>query len=299
MSGATTSSGLQDLAVRPATADEWDSAWARSPYATFFESRCFAELWSSYTRGECQPQAQRLSSGDRWTAVVPLTEQRAARGLASVYVLGPAGTYGGWLELGGHIDFAGAAMLCQWLISSHRSLVWRANPYDSVALHAFPKSAIIDFTQAIPLGREASSVLKGWSPSHAGAVREADGLGVTVRRASSLADWRSYYELYERSLTRWGSAANVQYDWRLFELLADMPLDHVQLWIASAAGTDLSGIVCVLHKNRVVAWSCARVERGIRLPSRAEDGSPADSRSNRPRRQMGRFVSQQRTQRCR
>lgn len=263
MSATRTSSGLQDLTVRAATCDEWDSAWADSPHATFFESRFFAQLWSSYTRGECRPRPQVVSLGDKWSVVVPLTEQTAARGLDRIHLLGPAGTYGSWLELKGRVDGPGAALLSRWLVSAHRSLVWRANPYDSVALHAFPKRACIDFTRSIQLVGGASCVFQRWFRSHKGAVKKAEKLGVTVREASCLDDWRSYHDLYVQSLGRWGSTATVRYDWRLFELLAGMPSSQVRLWISSAASTDLSGVVCFLSRHNVVAWSGASSEEAF------------------------------------
>ena len=84
MSATRRASDSRELSVRAATAEEWDLAWQRSPSATFFESRRWAELWSSYTAGECQPEPKLVSFDDGATVVVPLTRQRAARGLGSV-----------------------------------------------------------------------------------------------------------------------------------------------------------------------------------------------------------------------
>ena len=245
---------MHGLSVRAAAAAEWDTAWDQSQTATFFESRLWAELWFAYSAGRYEPEPKVVSLADRWKVVVPLSRQRTVHGLAPTNLLTPGGNYGGWLELEGKVGAEDVGLLVNWLTTRHKSLSWRANPYDAVTLAAFPASARSDSTETIPLGGEIESVARGFSHSHSGAVRKASRLGVTVRNGYTPADWRSYYGIYCASLTRWGPRATTRYGWRLFELLAGLPRDVVRLWIASLDGRDLAGIVCVCSKRRVVAW---------------------------------------------
>ena len=247
-------SARRELRTRVATSEEWDRAWRQSSTATFFESRQFSELWSSYTQGQCCPDPMLVSLDNEWSVVVPLTRQTAVRGLATVYLLAPANTYGGWLELSGRVDAKGAARLTAWLTSHCGSLAWRANPHDSVALAAFPPRGRIDLTQAIPLGGGIDAVMRRWSKNHARSLRKAWKHGVDVRRAECLSDWQSYYRLYEESLERWAEGVTMRHEWRLFALLAAMNPDDVRLWIASRQGQDLAGALCLASRHCVVYW---------------------------------------------
>lgn len=242
------------LHLRSAAPDEWDRAWRRSAAATFFESRGFSELWSSYTQGRCSPAPLLVALDEECSVVVPLTRQTAVRGLATVHLLGPASTYGGWLELSGRVGPRGAARLTELLTTQCGSLAWRANPYDSVALSAFPARRRIDMTQVIPLGSGIDAVLARWSKGHARSLRKSWKQGVTVRRADCLSDWRSYYRLYQESLERWADGVTMRYEWRLFALLAAMDPDSVRLWIASREGQDLAGVLCLASRHCVAYW---------------------------------------------
>jgi len=247
------------LRVRAPTADEWDVAWSRSPHATFFESRLWAELWFLYTAGRTEPAPKLISLDDDWSIVVPLSRARAARRLHCTYLLTPAGNYGGWLNLSGHLQPRHAGQLAAWITSSCESLIWRANPYDAIAMTAFPKTARDDTTESLSLDGGVDKVMDRWSRSHSEAVRRALKLGVVVRRGRSWSDWRSYYRLHQRSRERWGPQAKSHYEWRLFELLAALPSENVQLWIASRHGEDLAGLVCLCSTRCVVAWQSAAI----------------------------------------
>ncbi len=42
-------------AERPATSEEWDQIWSSSAYATYFQSREWAEIWQDYSEGQLRP----------------------------------------------------------------------------------------------------------------------------------------------------------------------------------------------------------------------------------------------------
>ena len=48
------------IEVRAATNQEWDDLWRESANSTYFHSREWAEIWSSYTNGRVQPAPRPL-----------------------------------------------------------------------------------------------------------------------------------------------------------------------------------------------------------------------------------------------
>ncbi len=61
------------IEVRAATNKEWDELWRESANSTYFHSREWAEIWSSYTNGRVQPTPRLVLFSDGAEALLPLS----------------------------------------------------------------------------------------------------------------------------------------------------------------------------------------------------------------------------------
>jgi CelD/BcsL family acetyltransferase involved in cellulose biosynthesis len=252
-------------ALRAAADAEWDATWSGSPYATYFQSRPWAELWRDYTGGATAPAPRWVEFSDGRTALLPLSEQVAGMGLVRTAISSPGGTGGGWLSrdvLGErHVE------LLTSILTRHTDLRWRVNAFDpaQAALelpHSEPQT-----TRALPLCEDFDAVFRRASKGHRSAVKQAEREGVSLRLAFDPKDWREYFEVYQESLARWGDRASSNYTWPLFARLSEQPRDDVKLWIAEVEGQFAAGAVCLYAPRHVVYWhGAARAEFFSRRP---------------------------------
>ena len=165
--------------ARPATADEWDVAWASDPTATFFQSRAWADAWSAATNGRMRPAAMRVEAGER-TAVIPITLDARAGGLASIARLSPASTWGGALAA----PDGEAARLASYgyVLDTFDSLEWVVSAFAPHPPDWLPATAH-GHTSVIELVRPFEQVRAGWRKGHRSATAQGRRLGVTVDQA--------------------------------------------------------------------------------------------------------------------
>ncbi len=251
--------------VREASPREWDEAWEACSYATYFQSRAWAEDWASYSNRSLRPYPLRLSFEDGATAVLPVTRQLRRKGLALRYWLSPAGTYGGCLA-GEQLTRAHARGLLAWLQEDLTPFWWRVSPYDPHAEVFAPFATEQDETHAIQLGWGYDSACELATHGHRCAVRKAAREGLSVRRGGSPEDWAAYYRIYERSLERWGDRTSSRYDASLFELLRRRGSPSVELWLAQLADGDIvAGGVCLYGPRHVAYWHAAALSEFFSL----------------------------------
>ena len=247
--------------IRRATSDEWDRVWQACGYATYFHSREWAEIIRAYTDGHTQPEPVSVIFSDGKTALLPLSAGLAASGRRD-YVSSPCGTYGGWISessLG-----ADHAVLLHDLLTSEQ-IVWRLNPYDTVAQTALAGLGEPDETQALRLCDGFESIYRHWSYDHKKAERQARRNGVQVRMAAGIEDWRAYYGVYQDCLRRWADGATSSYGWELFDQIRRLSSPWVALWLATYDGAVVSGILAFHTKSHVVAWHGATFEHCFHL----------------------------------
>ncbi len=84
--------------IRPATDEEWDAIWNGCEYATFFHSREWAGIWHAYTDGKMSPAPQTITFSDGKKCLLPISSQKVLKGLKTVGISSPAGTFGGWIS---------------------------------------------------------------------------------------------------------------------------------------------------------------------------------------------------------
>ena len=240
---------VEIVETRPATAAEWDALWAACPWATYAESRAWAEDWSIYTRGRMSPTPLLVRFSDGRRVALPLTRQR--RRPTPRYLLTPAGNYGGWLSEE-PLEPIHAELLVEWLLQTCRPLWWRVNPFDPLAGVAARHATEPDVTHAVALDGYDEARHK----SHSSAVRRARRLGLRVRPAAGAADWQEYYNIYAAALQRWGDDATSHYRAELFELLRRR--DGVELWVVEDSGGALiSGAIGLYTEHHVAVWHMA------------------------------------------
>ncbi len=251
---------------RPASSQEWDSAWKTCDYATYFQSREWSDIWRVYTHNKIVPQPLFITFSDSKTVVLPLATRRVAAGIFKEYLLSPGGTYGGWLCEDG-LTAEHVKQLNEFILKNCKQLVWRLNPYDEQAGVWTHENAEADESHAIDLSEGFAAVFKNWSKGHRSAATKSRREGVEIREAQTIEDWRAYFGAYEDSIRRWGDKTSMKYRWELFEELFRRDTSHIKLWLGIYDDKIISGQLCFYAKNHVVYWHGAALEEYFKLRS--------------------------------
>ena len=241
---------------RAAQREEWERICTSCPYATFFHTPLFADIFVRADGGRTAHGAQMVHFSDGAAAIVPLVNKRFFGNLLRVSLSMPGTTFGGWVSAD-TLTEAHARELAAHLCEGGRNLVWRENPFDPQVGRIDLANCRDDFTQAIDLrdGFEAASAR--FDHAHRKAVRKALASGVSIVEASSFDEWESYFALYSASRTRWkekGLLRSRGYDRALLRALYESPPGHRRLWIAHVNGTAAAGILCFYWNRHAVAW---------------------------------------------
>ncbi|MEY4544663.1 MAG: hypothetical protein RL685_858 [Pseudomonadota bacterium] len=249
------------------TRDEWAALWRESETATFFHSPEWAELWSRFDPAT-QSVPERLRFSDGRQALLPLCFERRFGGLLGCFTASPQATFGGWIARDPVDDAQADALLEHLLERGSSSLVWRMNPYDSVAFDAGQRRGLwcrADHTHAIELSPGADALAKKFKNGYRSDIRKALKTGrISVEPATSVDEWRAYYRVYQETLGRWGHQLSEGYPWELFELLARLDSPFVKLWLARYDGAIVSGELCLYARRHVVSWHAATLQDYLR-----------------------------------
>ncbi|MFQ5700211.1 MAG: lipid II:glycine glycyltransferase FemX [Acidobacteriota bacterium] len=233
--------------------------------ATFFHTPLWHRLVvRTFPRYRDVSLGATLASGVR--VVVPLLEVgRHVKGLFRDHVSTFAGCYGGPIADGPLEDRERSAIQAALLGQPRLAqLQLTSNPFGADPVELEDHVAREDFTQVLRLGPGCSSVLGGFSDSNRRSIRKARRLGVTIRAAETLADYRAYYGVYEDSLRRWGQRATSRYPVGLFEQghrLAREHPGHLKLWLAEHEGDVIAGAWVFYWNRHGVYWHGGTMER--------------------------------------
>ena len=258
---------LKILTTRPATDDEWDTIWENCEYSTYFHSREWSEIWKKYTHGKIKPAGRIVKFSDEKTDLLPFSSRNLFMSILKQAVSSPAGTFGGWLSLH-ELTHQHGALLYEYIHANYKDLIWRLNPFDPIAGHIELEHARSDETLALNLERGFEAIYKNWTQSHASAARKARKArkeGVEIKEASSLQDWKDYFEVYKGSLDRWGESVSSVYQWSLFQDFHDLHSSRVKLWLAVYHDRIVSGALCFYAKIHVVYWHGAALSEYFHL----------------------------------
>lgn len=251
--------------IRPATADEWDAIWQQCDYATYFQSREWADIWKIYTKGKMRPEPKLVLFSDGKKALLPLSSQKVIRKLTKQYFSSPAGTFGGWIS-SDKLNKEHSNLLIGCLFNRFNNLVWRINPYNEKEF--VPEAVKIGIkneeTYALDLKVGFKTIYQQWIKEKKSLVRKVKKAlreGVSIETASTLNDWQDYYQVYEESLKRWGEKASFKYEWKLFNDIYQLNSPHVNLWLAIYQEKIIAGSLCFYSKQHVVYWHGAALSQ--------------------------------------
>jgi hypothetical protein len=241
-----------------ATADVWDRLVDVAPDATFFHTRAWAEsLTQTYPFLRNASRAFELADGA--IAVLPLIQRSWLRGVLVSYQSVTPGVYGGPIaerplsddEVRAIVQAIARPGLVRLRINASPYATWRQPGH----LTTQP-----DFTQAIDLSGGADAAFKAASDGHRRNVRRAQASGLTVRLATSAADYEAYYDVYQDSLRRWGNQALTHYPLELFLNIREHCGDSARLWLVCKDDQVIGGALNFYHNRHVVYWHGAFLE---------------------------------------
>lgn len=257
---------LKITQVQTATNQEWDEIWENCDYATYFHSREWAETWQHYTQGKLQPEPKLVKFSDGQQALLPLSSQKVLKGLIRSYVSSPAGTFGGWLSRD-DLSINHTNLISRFLIDLG-DIQWRLNPYSTLSDKVLGGNLKQDVTDVIDLQIGFDLLCKKWhknSSSLLRKIRKATREGVSIKIASSLEEWQTYYKIYQSSLERWGGKETSKYEWYLFDLMFQLHSPNIKLWLAVYQDHIISGALCFYSKIHVVYWHGAALSEHFDL----------------------------------
>jgi hypothetical protein len=245
-------------ATKIATNPEWDALADAAPYATFFHTREWAELWQQYTGGSLRAVGHLARFDDGVVALLPAVE-RTIFDLPHVGRLSPTlrtvmssygSTYGGWIS-SARLTVEHHRALWEW--TRRFNVCLASNPYDPALNEAGLPWTDRDVTHVVELPAREDGLRSGWSRGHVSAVNKATRAGLTVTAATTAEQWRGYVQVYGLSLRRWEKPA-VAYRDDLFEALSRSRSGKVRLWVVEHEGRVIAGAVCLYHGSTVMYW---------------------------------------------
>lgn len=236
----------------------WLDVAGKSRQATFFHTPHWRDLAiRTYPEYADASVAAILDDGTR--VVLPLLETgRSGKGLLRHVMSTFGGCYGGLIS-DSPVSPDGVAGVYEGLLGGLRvdSLQLTTGPLSEETPMPDRFEASPYSTHLLPLDEGWEAVERRFSRGNRASINRGRRMGVTTRVATSLEEYRAYYAVYERSLSRWGERATSRYPWRLFEEGCEMARsapERIKLWIASV-GTDLAAGAWVFYWNRhAVYW---------------------------------------------
>ena len=232
---------------------EWDIVWKSCPYATFFHSREWANIWQKYTNGQIIPKPEGICFSDGLEILLPFCEEKFLHFFSKKTISSPAGTYGGWIS-SKSLDQEHQAVLIKYIFQTHQNLYLRLNPYEKSRISDLGGNVIPDTTSTLDLSASFDQIFHSWSKGHKSAVKKAQQAGVTIDIARSSDDWDSYYSAYLDSINRWGDNVSSFYKRSLFTILENQSSENIKLWLANYNGAVVAGALCFYSQDHVVYW---------------------------------------------
>jgi hypothetical protein len=244
--------GIHIQKILPAGDEEWDRIWKSCDYAVYAQSREWAEIWSDYTKGMVYPAPQFIHFSDGKTALVPFSIRNFAGGLLKKHVLSPAFCFGGWLS-DDPLSEAHDELLTAYLLKKVGNLLWLVNPFQKIStLGEIAGNRKPYETQVLNLTQGFEPIHKKWKKGAiARKARKAEKAGVEIRTASSAAEWKEFFGVYEDTLRRWGDSTGMRYDYKMTDIVLSKNSPNIRLRIAVYENKIIAGNILFYAKRHV------------------------------------------------
>jgi hypothetical protein len=260
--------------IGPASLSEWDIIWRECEYSTYFHSREWADIWSSYTKRKISLTPFLVKFSDGKKALLPfscITTEGILPvlvGTRRLYLSSPECTYGGWISTD-KLNSNHGLLLLNLIKKKFNNLFLRMNPYDDVILNSGFSISDEGETHSINLKKGFDVISSNMSRDHRRGVKKAIEHGVSTRTASSIEDWLDYYQVYEKTVNRWGNRLlGDKYSWSLFHDIFRRNSPNVELWLATYQGKVVSGELCFHSKTHFVSWHGASLDTYFNIKPR-------------------------------
>jgi hypothetical protein len=237
-----------------APTDAWKEIYNNCDYATYFHSVDFAQSVVAYMP-QIKIASRYIEFSDHKKAVFILFKQFAFKGLLTSYVSSIFGVYGGWVSAD-TLNEVHYSLLTSWILKSN--IFIRFNPYQTPVydkLNIKPEN-----TQRLNLKTGYENLYKNYDYRHKHAIKKAIEKGVTIVKANTLQDWKTYYEVYSDSIRRWGDKTRSVYQWPLFESFFNNKTGNINLHLAIYADKIVAGAICFNSKNKILYWHGSYLE---------------------------------------
>lgn len=245
--------------IRLATPQEWDDIWCRCEYATHYQSREWAEIWKTYTKGRTQPTPKLISFSDGKKALLPLAHQRRWKGIFSRYI-----SNGGWISID-VLDVNHASLIADFLTRETGNLCWLLNPHNKLECDTNIKITRDNKKHVLNLGNGFDAVYKNLTSPNRRAVKKALRYKVTIKVADKIDDWQTYFKIYQDTIRRWRKKdfglRGSEYSWEFFSYIFKRDSPNIKLWLAIYDSKIVAGVVIFYAKKHVLAWHSAVLEK--------------------------------------
>ena len=248
----------------PAGEDVWWEVARGCAYATFFHTPLWHRLAESTSSAYRDVTfVAELGSGVR--AVFPLLLRRPRLfGLLGEAVSTFAGCYGGPIA-DGPMTGADRRLLYEAADGAAGRVALAGNPLSEPGPAPAGFGVVTDSTHLLRLDAPFETLFSRFSKGHRSSTRRGSAVGVSVRRASSVADYRAYFGIYEGALDRWGEESTSAYPWSLFERghqLSERHDDRIILWLGELDGRVVAGAWVFYWNRHATYWHGAADEAG-------------------------------------
>ena len=249
-------SGLRIVNIAKPTPEQWERFENNCDYATFYQTHVWNKVLCSnpnpYSDNQIPEDASQLIRfSDGVEMLLPLVKYKKLKGIFYRHSFSPDNKYGSFLS-DRDITAEYEQVLFQYL--SCYNLSWRQSPFRPVSLYpGFARED--DNTWVIDMRGGIEAVRKMWQTSHKVFLRnarQAPNKGVTVSKASTLEEWREFYQIYLESSKRWDDP--VIYSWSVFEGFYKQASVKAQLWAAWVDGKMIAGQIDLCHNHTVILW---------------------------------------------
>ncbi len=226
--------------------EEWQEIIDKVSSATFYHSPKWYQVWKEYNGTDFQ--CLKYTFKDSSQAIFPFQIRKRLFGLTKEFISGPAGTYGGWIPIKKTEQFSINISIVTNKFG-HLQLV--SNPFQkhNKNIESHKWSRVIDLSKI-----KEENIIENWSNTAIKNRALAFKENFTFHKSTKPEEWKEYFQLYQESIKRWGDRASNNYLPSLFEIIAALKDDFVDLLFLRKNNEMVCGGIYFKYKNRIHWW---------------------------------------------